>query len=76
MKNEIHRISPLRNSDLFASKDSELGHTNTVRMQIDTRNADPNKLRPYWISPINRKIIDEAVDEMLEAKVIRISRST
>ena len=65
----------LRNSDLFASKDTELGHTDTIRMKIDTGIADPIKLRPY-LTPLNsRKIIDETIDEMLDAKVIRRSRS-
>ena len=65
----------LRNSDLFASKDTELGHTDTVRMKIDTGSADPIKLRPYRTPLNNRKIIDETIDEMLDAKVIRRSRS-
>ena len=30
----------LRNSDLFASKDTELQHTDTVRMKFDKGNAD------------------------------------
>ena len=65
----------LRNSDLFASKDTELGHTDTVRMKIDTGSADPIKLRSYRTPLNNRKIIDETIDEMLDAKVIRRSRS-
>ena len=65
----------LKNSDLFASKDTELGHTDTVRIKIDTGSADPIKLRPYWTPLNNRKIIDETIDEMLDAKVIRRSRS-
>ena len=44
-------------------------------MKIDTGNADPIKLRPYRTTLNNKKIIDETVDEMLEAKVIRKSRS-
>ena len=65
----------LRNSDLFASKDTELGHTDTVRMKIDTGSADQIKLRPYWTPLNNTKIIDEHIDEKLDAKVIRRSRS-
>ncbi len=34
------------NADLFANKDSELGHTDAVRMQIDTQGHAPLKLRP------------------------------
>ena len=65
----------LRNSDLFASKDTELGQTDTVRVKIDTGSADLIKFRPYRTPLNNRKIIDETIDEMLDAKVIRRSRS-
>ena len=44
-------------------------------MKIDTGTADPIKLRPYSKPLNNRKIIDETIDEMLDAKVIRRSRS-
>ena len=64
-----------RHSDIFAFKDSELGHTDTVKMKIDTQGHPPIKLRPYR-TPINsREVVDKAVDEMLEAKVIRRSNS-
>ena len=33
----------LKNQDLFASKDSELGHTDTVKMQIEVENHEPIK---------------------------------
>ena len=63
------------NHDLFAVKDSDLGHTDTVKMKIDTQNDPPIKLRPY-ITPIkDREVVDKAVDEMLEANVIRRSKS-
>ena len=35
-----------KNKDLFASVDSELGHTDTVTMKIDTGKNPPIKLRP------------------------------
>ena len=64
-----------KNNDLFATKDSELGHTDTVKMKIDTQGHSPIKLRPYR-TPINaREVVDKAFDEMLEAKVIRRSNS-
>ena len=71
------KIEPLivRNSDLFASKDTELGHTDTVKMKIDTGNANPIKLRPYRTPLNNRRVIDETIDEMLESNIIRRSRS-
>ena len=65
----------LRNSDIFASKDSELGHTDMVTMKIDTGNNAPIKLRPYRTPLNNRHVIDEAIDEMLDAKIIQLSQS-
>ena len=65
----------LQNKDLFASKDSELGHTKAVKMQIDVGNNDPIKMRPYRTPMKNREVIDKAIDEMLDADVIRRSRS-
>lgn len=51
------------NSDLFANKDSELGHTDTVKMKLDTGDHAPIKLRPYRTPLNNRKFIDQAVEE-------------
>ena len=65
----------LQNKDLFAKKDSELGHTDTVQMQIDTGNSNPIKMRPYRTPIKNREVVDKAIDEMLDADVIRRSRS-
>ena len=64
------------NKDLFAKRDKDLGHTDSVKMSIRT---DPNQ-RPLkntsYRTPLNkRKIIDQAIDEMLEAKVIERSQS-
>ena len=65
----------LDNKDLFANKDSDLGHTDTVKMKINTQGHDPIKLRPYRTPINNREVIDKAIDEMLEAGVIKRSRS-
>ena len=64
-----------RNRDLFVKTDAELSHTDTVRMKIDTQGHSPIKLKPYRTQLNNRKVIEEAVDEMLEAKIISRSRS-
>ena len=64
-----------KNCDLFASNDSELGHTDVVKMKIDTGDAKPIKMRPYRTPLKNREVIDKALEEMLEAKVIRRSNS-
>ena len=56
-----------KNTDLFAKKDKDLGHTSTVKMKIDCQGHRPLKNRAYR-TPLNkRKIIDKAIDEMLEA---------
>ena len=64
-----------KNRDLFAAKDSDLGHTDTVKMKINTGENPPIKLRPYRTPLNNRKIVDQAIDEMLEAKIISRSKS-
>ena len=58
------------NKDLFAKKDSELCHTDTVKMKIEIGNYPPITLRQYSTPLNNKEIIDKAVDEMLEAKII------
>ena len=64
-----------RNSDIFAEKDLELGHTYAAKMKINTDDHQPIKLRPYRAPLNNRRVIDEAIDEMLSAKVIERSYS-
>ena len=64
-----------KNVDLFAQHDSDLCHTDTVKMKINTGDHPPIKLRPYRTPLTNSKVIDNAVDEMLEAKIIERSKS-
>ncbi|CAC5399405.1 unnamed protein product [Mytilus coruscus] len=64
-----------KNKDIFATKDSELGHTDTVKMEIETGNHPPIKLKPYRTPLHKRQIVDQAIDEMLDAGVIRRSKS-
>ena len=63
------------NLDIFASKDSDLGHTDTIKMKIDTGKETPIQLKAYKAPLNNRRVIDNAVKEMLDAGVIRRSRS-
>lgn len=64
-----------KNIDLFAKSDADLGRTDTVKMSIDTGDHHPIRKRPYR-APLNkRRIISQAVDEMLAAKVIERSVS-
>ena len=62
-------------SDIFASKDSDLGHTDTIKTKIDTGKEPPIKLKAYKAPLNNRRVIDDAVKKMLDAGVIRRSRS-
>ena len=64
-----------KNNDLFAKKDKYLGHTSTVKMRIDYQGHRPLKNIPYRTLLNKRNIVDKAIDEMLEAKVIEISQS-
>ena len=72
-KSKVEKLV-LKNQDLFASKDSELGHTDTVKMQIDKGNNVPIKRKPYRTPIKNREVIDKAINEMVDADVIRRSR--
>ena len=44
-------------------------------MQVDVGNYEPITMRPYRTPIKNREVIDKAIDEMLDADVIRRSRS-
>ena len=44
-------------------------------MQVDVCNNGPIKMRPYRIPIKNREIINKAIDDMLDADIIRRSRS-
>ena len=64
-----------KNKGLFAAKDSDLTFTDTVKFRIDTGDAPPIRLRPYRIPFKKQPIVHKAVDEMLEASIIRRSHS-
>ena len=66
----------MQNKDLIVSKDSELGQTEKVKMQIDVGNNDPIKLdhiEHLW--KIEKWLTKKAIDEMLDANVIKRYRS-
>ena len=44
-------------------------------MQINVGNNDPLKMRPYRTPMKNREVIDKAIDEMMDADVIKCSKS-
>ncbi|CAC5410709.1 Transposon Ty3-I Gag-Pol polyprotein,Transposon Ty3-G Gag-Pol polyprotein [Mytilus coruscus] len=63
------------NEDIFATSNKDLGCTDTVQMTIDTGDHLLIKLKPYRAPLKQRKIIDKAIEELLEANIIRKSRS-
>ncbi|UYV64577.1 hypothetical protein LAZ67_3001230 [Cordylochernes scorpioides] len=67
---ELKRIL-LNFEDLFSSK---LGRTNLAKHNIDTENVKPIKHKPYRVSPKERNIIKEQIQDMLKG-VIRPSSS-
>ncbi len=62
-------------ADVFNESSTVPTRTTKYRADIDTGNARPVSSAPYRVSPAERKIIDKSVDEMLDAGVIRPSRS-
>jgi hypothetical protein len=73
-KDEIKELIK-KNKDLFFSKDFELGHTDILKIKIDTGQHLPIKLKAYRAPLHKREVIEKAVDEMLSANIIRKSRS-
>ena len=59
-----------RNRDCFAMSDSELGRTQTVKMDIDTGDSPPVRVRPYRTPLQDRPVIEEAINDMMRAGVI------
>ena len=63
------------NTDLFAECDLDLACTDTMTISINTGNHIPVKQRPYHTPLTKIKIVDNAIDDMLETGVIRPSMS-
>ena len=63
------------NIDLFAEKNTDLGCTDTITMSIDTGSHTPIKQKPYCTPLTKRKIVDDAIDDMLWASIIGPSNS-
>jgi hypothetical protein len=61
--------------DVFAESDLELGHTDVVKMKIDTGDSPPIRLRPYRTALKDRAFLEEYLTKQLEANLIRPSHS-
>ena len=64
-----------KNREVVANKDKEMGRMQTIQMRIDTGDHYPIKLRPYRTPILKRKLVEEAVKDMLEYGVIEPSKS-
>ena len=60
---------------LFAEKDTELGCTDLVEMTLNTGDHPPIRQRLYRTPYSRRPIIDEHINDMLKANIIRPSTS-
>lgn len=72
-KDEIRKLLEA-NRDVVANTDKELGQTETVHMKIDSGDHLPIRLMPYRTPIHKRKLVEEAVSEMLDSGVIERSR--
>lgn len=64
-----------RNSDLFVSTNEAIGIVPFIKHHIDTGETQPIRARPYRVSVSEQKKIQDLVDEMLQADIIRPSKS-
>jgi hypothetical protein len=64
-----------QNEDLFVTQNENIGIVPFIKHQIDTGDAGPIRSKPYRVSFKEQQVIRKLVDEMLEAGVIRPSRS-
>lgn len=61
--------------DIFANDLTEVTQTQTLTFSVDTGDHPPIKQRPFPTPMKHRPIIDKAIDEMLQAKIIEPSSS-
>jgi hypothetical protein len=64
-----------RNIAVFAEHPKRTPTTRLAEHRIDTGSAPPVAVAPYRVSPAQRDVIDQQVQEMLESGVIRPSNS-
>ena len=62
-------------SDVFTNSDKNLGCTSLFDHEIDTGNAEPVKSYPRRQSPARKQIIEDMIQKLLDANIIRKSQS-
>ena len=60
---------------VFAIKETNIGQTNVITMQIDTADHPPVKQRPYRTPLSQRPELEKQIDALLKADIIRPSSS-
>jgi len=73
-KEELHQLLKQFNACFKADKQSAT-HQKKIQHQIRTASHPPVKHRPYRVSPMERRIIQEEVEKMLKNEVIQPSES-
>lgn len=63
------------NHDVVAHSDKELGQTHMVKIRIDTGDQTLIKLKPYRTPIHKRPLVEEPVQNMLKAGMIKTSES-
>jgi hypothetical protein len=58
------------NRDVFAKDDSELSVTDTMEMKIETGDPPPIRSKPYRVPLKNMQAANDAIKQMLHAKII------
>ena len=64
-QNQLQHLISLH-KDLFAETDNDLGRTKAVSMNIDNGDNAPIWLLPYRTAINQRRVIDDAVNDMLK----------
>lgn len=61
--------------DCFSKNLRDLGFTHVTEMTINLKDAEPVVYRPYRMSYSERKVVQEMVQEMIDANIVRESNS-
>lgn len=64
-----------KHKPLFVTQNEAIGIVPFMKHEIDTSNADPIRSKPYRVSLKEQHVIQDLVQEMLDADIIRPSKS-
>ncbi|KAK9712745.1 hypothetical protein QE152_g24735 [Popillia japonica] len=73
-KKELHEVLN-EYAQCFANCFKEIGSTNRINMTIELTSREPILCRPYRLPYAQRKIVTETINELLDAGIVRESRS-